>query len=88
MHIGSYAPGIIIKQSILSVIFSLFSCPRNKRGLLPMDYAATEEMWTVLSTSTPFEDSGSSTQITSLPLSGRVSNKTNEKKYLNLKTTD
>ena len=45
-----------------------------------MDYAATEEMRTVLSTSTPFEDSGSSTQITSLPLSGRVSDKINEKK--------
>ena len=37
-----------------------------------MDYAATKEMQTVLSTSTPCEDSGSRTRITALPLSGKV----------------
>ncbi|KAJ7389986.1 BRCA1-associated RING domain protein 1 [Desmophyllum pertusum] len=39
---------------------------RNKRGLLPIDYAATEEMLSILSTSTPNTDNESSTRITSL----------------------
>ncbi|KAM7448499.1 BRCA1-associated RING domain protein 1 [Porites harrisoni] len=41
---------------------------RNKRGLFPKDYAATEEMKSVLSTTTPTKDSGSSNRMTSASL--------------------
>ena len=43
---------------------------RNKQGLLPKDYAATEEMLAILSTSTPNKEN-ESTVITSL-LNGKV----------------
>ncbi|KAL9968227.1 hypothetical protein ACROYT_G026577 [Oculina patagonica] len=45
---------------------------RNKQGLLPIDYATTEEMLSILSTSTPNKDNESSTMATSL-LNGKGS---------------
>ena len=46
---------------------------RNKRGLFPKDYAATEEMKSVLSTTTPMKDKGSSNRMTSASLGTKAS---------------
>ena len=48
------------------LIFFTHYC-RNKQGLLPIDYAATEEMVSILSTSSPNKEIDSSTTVPSLP---------------------
>ena len=52
-----------------------FECSRNKRGLVPIDYATTDEMRAILSASTLKTCSQGSTQlrILSLPENGKVS---------------
>ena len=46
---------------------------RNKRGLLPIDYAATGEMKSILSTTAPLKDSGSSNQMNPVSLGTKAS---------------
>lgn len=64
-------------RAIIDVSSALSFCclcviTRNKQGLLPKDYAATEEMLAILSTTTSDKENESSGLITSL-LNDKVS---------------
>lgn len=63
---------ILSSRVTLALLLCSICLTRNKQGLLPIDYATTEEMLSILSTSTPNKDNESSTMATSL-LNGKVS---------------
>lgn len=68
------------RVKLLMMVILHFECSRNKRGLVPIDYATTDEMRAILSASTLKTCSQGSTQlrILSLPENGKVSLNANE----------
>ena len=66
---------LCVRVKLLMMVTLHFECSRNKRGLVPIDYATTDDMRAILSASTLKTCSQGSTQlrILSLPENGKVS---------------